>query len=229
MNTDGAKDKPNLLVNHHRMNKIIRHKLRNLCAGVKMAIDRIAEQTIEINPKISERCSIITSELDNLENFSVRMDLLFDSLPPPDCLSLFEIISLSRNFFIQRFPFCTLSINGNQDDIKFIHGSWLLTAIKELLINAGEANEIDGEVKLSWDFENEQSIRLENCGDSIPDEIPLNPPQPFFTLKSRHDGLGLAIADRICQEIDSELSIKPVPSNSVNVMLKLPIKEVIYG
>ena len=212
-----------------RMNRIIRHRLRNLCAGVKMAVDRIAEQTSDIDPKIGEKCTIISSELNNLEEFSVRMDLLFDPLPQPDRLSLFEIVSLSRNFFIREFPFCTLDINGSEENITFAHGSWFIIVLKELLRNAGEAAGAENDVKVSWHFAPTFSIAIENDGEEFPVDIPTEPPQPFYTLKSRHDGLGLAIANRICMVTGSELTIHADPGKPVIATIKFSSEEIVNG
>ena len=224
MNEESSCDISDLTLDRHRMNRIIRHRLRNLCAGVKMAVVRIAEQTSETHPQIGDRCSIIVSELDSLETFSSRMDLIFDPLPVPEPLTLTELISLLRAFFVQKFPFSTLLIEGEEGNSSCIHGSWGLVVLKELLTNAGEAAGFDHDVTLGWNLaEKTISITVKNSGEPIPSEIPVNPPQPFFTVKSRHDGLGLAIAERICRAMDSTLIINSELENLVSVTMELKV------
>ena len=188
MNTIERNDaNPDLDVN--RMNRIIRHKLRNLCAGIKMTIDRISDQTSQTFPQVGERCSIVTTELNKVEEFTDRMDLIFDPLPVFEQYSLHDLISVCQSNFVQNFPFSSLSLDGKVDEIRFIHGTWIMIALNELLNNAGESAGTNGSVDLIWRGNSDFEILLINSGESFPDQIPTEPPLPFFTTKSRHDGL----------------------------------------
>lgn len=223
--TDGANKYPEGNIDFRKMDRVLRHRLRNLCAGVKMTIDRIAETTSKTHPQIGSRCDIIKSELDNLLTFTDRMDMLFDNLPEAQRKSLFETVSELRSFFVKNFPLCSLELNGPQAAVVFRHGSWLISVLRELLLNAGTAAGSNGLVKFTWTEGPQVSFTVSNQGN-IPSEIPLSPPQPFNTRQSRHDGLGLAIAFRICKETDSELIIDNSKENSVTVNMKLPKEEI---
>lgn len=213
--------------NFQKMNRILRHRLRNLCAGIKMTVERIADMTRETHPQIPTRCDIINAELLNLQTFTERLDLLFDKLPQHSKKSLFEMISEIRASFAKNFPLCSLDFNGPELDIVFNHGSWIVTAISELLMNAGTAAGADGTVELAWSLADDGFVfAVINKGTITPD-IPLNPPQPFNTQQGRHDGIGLSIAFRICAELKASFSAENASDNIVIVKFKLPSEEFV--
>lgn len=216
-------DKPEDNIDIQKMNRILRHRLRNLSAGVKMTVDRIADVTARTHPQLRTRCQIINSELDNLETFTDRMDLLFDTLPEGHQLTLHEIISMVGEDFSKAFPFCTIDFEGDEIPVRFPNGSLLLTALKEVITNAGEGAASDGFVKITWNADKHFSLFIINPGE-IHAEIPIAPPQAFNTVKGRHDGIGLAIISRICKSLGIELLINNCEGN-VAVQLKIPPKE----
>lgn len=211
------------------MNRVLRHRLRNLCAGVKMTMDRIASVTKESHPELGGRCDIIKAEFDNLQAFTERMDLLFDALPSPESSSLFEVISEIRESFAKDFPFCSLDLAGPEINASLIHGKWISTALKELITNAGEAAGANGIVKFSWNQTADCPLefRIENNGNKIPEEIPAAPPKPFHTQKSRHDGIGMSLAFRIFCETGSEMTIDKDQESGAIVNIKLPKEELL--
>lgn len=211
-NDNGKTPYPDSSFDCHSMNRILRHRLRNLCAGVKMTIERIAATIGESHPRLVSRCDIIAGELDNLRDFTDRMDLLFDTLPPPQPKSLFELVTELRVNFPKSFPFANLSMSGPELMLNIRRGSWLLAALSELLNNAGEAAGDNGHVSLDWCFDNHTlAFKVSNNGTQFPANIPTSPPVPFTTDKSRHDGIGLAIAQRIANELNASLSITTSP------------------
>jgi len=214
-------------MNHYVMNRILRHRLRNLCAGVKMTVERISSMTASINPQIGSRCDIVISEMDNLRDFTDRMDMLFDALPASEPKTLFDLVVTARTFFAPKFPFGKLSFSGPEAMVTFAHGSWLIIVLQELLTNAGEAAGEGGEVTLAWAV-GAEGVRLEvsNTGETLAAEIPLTPPSPFMTTKSRHDGLGLAIVWRICVALGATLKFETALEGlGTRVVINLPLSE----
>lgn len=220
---------PSDILDLQQMNRIMRHRLRNLCAGVKMTVDRIADVTASTHPNLGGKCDIIKAELNNLQEFTERLDLLFDKLQAGEALDLFTILTGLRDFFASKFPFCSIELNGPEAEIVISRASLLVKALQELLLNAGEASGESKTVHLDWEFAEDKSVlifRITNHPEKgIPDEIPFNPPEPFNTLRSRHDGIGMAIAYRICKEINTELIIRSEPESGVIAELKIPAGE----
>jgi len=201
-----------------KMNRAMRHRLRNLCAGVKMTIERISDTLKDTHPNIVGRCAVINNEMNTLQLLTERMDLLFDTLPKPCPKTLFEILSNLRERFIKDYPLCNFGLEGEESGICFIKGSWIETILLELLQNAGEAAGADGRIVLAWHMAKDGifSFEITNDGAPIPPEIPLDPPQPFHTMRSRHDGIGLSIAYRICKEGNMELKLHGGGNNPVS-------------
>lgn len=220
---------PDSHLNTRTMNRVLRHRLRNLCAGVKMTMDRIIKVTGTTFPDMTARCDVVKAELDNLEEFTCRMDLLFDKLPAGEPKNLFEVVTEIRSTVSKKYPFCSIDLNGPEAEVVFQHGSLLLVALKEIALNAGEsANAVDnGSVAISWNHDDSGgfSFTIANSGSNIPQDIPIDPPEPFNTLRSRHDGLGMAIAYRICAILEGKLSVVNDEKDMVSVCLTIPKKE----
>ena len=190
------------------MNRLLRHRLRNLCAGVSMTVDRIALLTNDSHPDLSGRCDIVKLEMERLQILTDRMDLLYEVLPKSRRASLFELVTELRAWFIGVFPCCNLLLDGQEEEIVFTHGSNLLLVFKELLQNAGEAA-ADCNVFFAWEYlgENRTLFRIVNkIAEPIAEYIKLVPPVPFLTSKSRHDGLGLSVVWRLIHEAGYEVS-----------------------
>ena len=221
---------PKDIIDLKQMNRALRHRLRNLCAGVKMTIDRVADTTGKTNPQLADRCRIINTEMDSLQRFTERMDLLFDTLPQVHPKTLFELLSSLRESFVKSFPLCSLELDGPECDIVFPKGSLLFVSLNEILKNAGEAAGAEGKVQFSWDFEGESFLlKVVNGGASIPPDISLDPPQPFQSPKSRHDGLGLAIAFRICKEASFRLDLINGRGEGASAIIRIPPGEFLNG
>lgn len=203
-----------------QMNYILRHRFRNLCAGMKMSIQRIADQTAATHPDIGEISTVILSEMDKLQTFTERMDLVFDRLPRPRNMTLREVIDESKTRFAERHPACKLQLNGARGTMSVRHGNWLQLAAQELLDNAAEAAGTNGQVKMTWKFRPALEITVANAGAVIPEDIPTAPPRPFYTSRSRHDGLGLAIVRRLCKALKADLEFVHKPSKSVVVRIR---------
>ncbi|MBN2640109.1 MAG: sensor histidine kinase [Victivallales bacterium] len=217
-------------MDHYIMNRVLRHRLRNLCAGVKMTIERIAASTMQSNPQIGSRCDIVAAELDSLRDFTDRMDLLFDRLPSPEVKSLFMMITDMRMDFLKNYPFCNFEIKGAELNVSVRNGSLIQLALTELLQNAGDAAGENGNVCLSWSLKPDGGLcfGIVNDGAPMPENIPLDPPVPFNTEKSRHDGLGLAIAFRIAGETGTQLRFN-TDNNNTQIEFIIPEAEIING
>ena len=208
-----------------QMNRILRHKLRNHSAGMKMTISKIQDILEDVAPNMSDRCSLMIQELGGLEEFSFRMDCIFNELPEAQDMDFFTLLTESRSFFAQKFSYCDLKMSGPQSVLSLRYGNWLLIAVKELLANAGECVGDDCEVRFSWSVGDGLVLKFENSGEEIPENIPLDPPQAFFTNKGRHDGLGLAIVYRIVTMLGGKLNFMN-DENRIQVKIEVPLKEI---
>ncbi|MCM8535534.1 MAG: HAMP domain-containing histidine kinase [Lentisphaeraceae bacterium] len=209
-----------------QMNRIMRHKLRNHSAGLKMTLHRVQEVLEEVSSEMADRCSLMLNELEGLEHFTERMDLVFSDLPETESIMLFNLICDLRRKFATKFPLCNLVFEGKECAALFKNGNIIILALWELLANAGEAAGIDGEVTLKWELEDSVKFTVFNSGEEPPESIPLTPPMPFYTEKGRHDGLGLAIVDRICRSLGGKFQLSTESNEGVSAVVELPREEI---
>ncbi|OGV36107.1 MAG: hypothetical protein A2020_03330 [Lentisphaerae bacterium GWF2_45_14] len=229
INNSGKDKYPAYAMKLQVMNRVVRHRLRNLCAGVRMTVERIASVTEKTHPDIPNRCKIICTELDSLQIFTDRMDTLFDTLPTSVQKSLFELLAETRDCFARKNPLSSLDLSGPEENISIKNGSWFVIALGELLDNAAEASGPQGNVKMKWSLGKENQsfkIIIENTSEPIAPGIPINPPVPFHTERSRHDGLGMAIAYRICSETNSGMVVENSP-DKVKIIINFAKEEII--
>jgi len=217
-------------VDLQQLNRVLRHKLRNLCAGVKMTVGRIAVQTAETMPTVAQRCKVVESEFDQLQAFTERMDLLFDRLPAAKELPLFALLTSLRDDFAKKFPLCQLDLEGPELAVNLKGGSLAKLALAELLANAAEAAGQSGHARLAWgqDAGGGLVFGVENTGAAIADSIPTNPPMPFFTTRGRHDGLGLAIVARVAAARGGRFEVVSNQENHVAVAFALPPEDIAH-
>ena len=88
--------------------------------------------------------------------------------------------------------------------------SHLKQIIWNLLLNAAEAIEKDGNITIRAfrDRKNDVRIEVEDDGCGIPDEAVASIFDPFFTTKSEGTGLGLSIVHRILEAYESQLEVQ---------------------
>lgn len=215
-------------VDLRQLNRVLRHKLRNLCAGVKMTVGRIAVQTAETLPSVAQRCKVVENEFDQLQAFTERMDLLFDHLPAVTEMPLFTLLTSLRDEFAKKFPLCQLDLEGPELAVKLKRGSLAKLCLAELLSNAGEAAGSGGHARLNWSQNDAGGLDfgVENTGAAIDATIPIQPPMPFFTTRGRHDGLGLAIAARAAAACDGRFEIVSNQENHVAAVFALPPEDI---
>jgi phosphoglycerate-specific signal transduction histidine kinase len=82
--------------------------------------------------------------------------------------------------------------------------SW---ALLEVVVNAGEASGRGHPVQVAWRRGDTLELAVLNVGKGWDPQIPRDPPVPFYTTKGKHEGLGLAIAGRLCLAMGGTLTL----------------------
>ncbi len=211
------------------LNRVLRHRLRNLCCGMKMALERVSDQTGESFPSIRDNCVVMGSELDNLLTFTQRMDLLFETLPAPIPMTFFQLLTQCRLDLNERTPICKLRMAIPDLEIKILPVSLVRIALDELLKNAAEGATND-KISLKWEHGKGLKFSVENTSLSISDHLVTIPPRPFVSHRGRHDGLGLAIIQRIADAIGGSFKFKQnADTGKVTTSLRIPVRHLKEG
>jgi signal transduction histidine kinase len=198
---------PRDVLDTHEMNRTLRHRLRNHCAGMKFTVDALAEDAGGLHPEVEPKCVMMADELSRLLRFTERMDLLFDQLPAPEPSTIRTVLADSVEGFGRQFPWCDVQVEGPDSDRDLERGSWFSIAWRELMVNAGEAAGRNGEVRVLWQVEPVFAATVIDVGSPWPERIPRSPPVPFFTTRGQHDGIGLAIAYRFARAAGLDLEV----------------------
>ena len=179
-----------------------------------MALSHLSQACPQDDSLSQDYISALFSELDNLQEFSWRMDLLIDPLSEPKSMTLAGIVHELFREMNRQFPYHQLELERPADDITQIlqisNGNWLLTVLKELLRNAAEALPRHSSVQASMTLETDQSLAIcvINKLETSRKPIPLDPPEAFRSTRGGHDGIGLAIVSRICHQAKAPLSFQ---------------------
>ncbi|TWI68154.1 two-component system sensor histidine kinase PilS (NtrC family) [Desulfobotulus alkaliphilus] len=93
-----------------------------------------------------------------------------------------------------------------------------------LLLNAVESMEGEGEVQVTLDMEKEKNVRIaiKDTGCGIPESDLASIFAPFYTTKPRGTGLGLSIAVRILEAMGGRLDVKSRPGEGSTFILRMP-------
>jgi two-component system NtrC family sensor kinase len=96
-----------------------------------------------------------------------------------------------------------------------------------LLVNAIEAMPQGGTVRLETRFDPEGSqavFRVRDTGPGIPADVMTRIFEPFFTTKEdqQRTGLGLAVAQSICEQHGGEIEVRSEPGEGTEFTVRLP-------
>jgi two-component system, NtrC family, sensor histidine kinase HydH len=96
-----------------------------------------------------------------------------------------------------------------------------------LCLNAIEAMDMGGVLRISLSFQDEQTIRITvaDTGIGIPKEDLHRVFDPYFTTRSSGTGLGLAIVHKIVEAHGGEVHLESEPGKGTTATILLPINK----
>jgi len=189
------------LVRLGKMATVVAHEVKNPLAGISGAVQVFSRRLPQDSPdqailqEIQERITGLNQIVE---------DMLLFARPRPPRLQPVPILSLVRSSLksLRQDP-------GNARLVFLIEGKermvsadpmLLRPALSNLLINASQAVDGKGRIRVSVEGDGEDCIlRIHDDGPGIPVDLRDKVFEPFFTTKSRGTGLGLAIARRILE------------------------------
>lgn len=199
------------VIDLQRMNRVLRHRLRNLCAGLKLTTESIRHASGG-DRGLEQKCLMMLEEIAAVHRMTDRMDWLFDVLPPPLRGTWRELVEGAAAEFCARHPLSTLNLDGPGEEHELEAGNWLGMVLSELLANAGEAAGKAGDVSLMWSFEGGLCFTVVNAGSLWPESVVIDPPSPFVTTRGQHLGIGLCIVHRVCLALGLSMDVSmPAP------------------
>ncbi len=98
--------------------------------------------------------------------------------------------------------------------------------IVNMLINAMEAIERDGEIQVETSYDKRRRnivLRIKDTGRGIPEDIRLKLFDPFYTTKDTGTGLGLSISHGIVERHDGTISVESQVGRGTTFTITLPV------
>ena len=205
----------------------IAHDFNNLLTimsgGIELALldtpdDAPQREDLEMAAQATERCSGLVGQL-----------LAFSRQQPT------ELHPLDLNAFVKNAqPILRQAVQGQREfDVALADAPVLVRAdpgqltqvLLNLCINARDATETDGHVRLTVAGDGERaSLAVADDGCGMPPEVRERILEPFFTTKTRGEGtgLGMPVVDGIVGEHGGHLEIDSAPGEGTTVRVVLP-------
>jgi two-component system, LuxR family, sensor kinase FixL len=206
------------------MAAVIAHEVKNPLAAVRGAVQVIGSR---ISTQTNDGAIIkeIIARLDALND--LIQDLLVFARPPAPKLAVVDLHSLVESIatLLKRDPaFQSLEIRISGHAAAAHADPNLVTiAIQNLLINAAQAQQGRGEVRVTLASAGPSSrIEIADSGPGIPEEIRAALFRPFKTTKARGTGLGMATAKRLIESQGGHIEVQCPPSGGTVVTLLVP-------
>jgi PAS domain S-box-containing protein len=206
------------------------HELRNPLGAIRGLAQLLGEE-----PTLPERCKeyvrVIIKECERLD--SLVREVQEFAQPSSDPETEVDVNEIVRQALVlvkcnkghprrEGVKFCELfeplpKIRGN--------GQRLLQAVMNIVVNAIEATEPGGEIRIRTRLRRSKSlsilIEIENTGPTLDEQVLRKVFEPFYTTKDTGTGLGLAIAQQIVANHSGSLSIENIVGG-VRVTIELP-------
>ncbi len=206
------------------MAAVVAHEVRNPLAGLRGALQILA-QRLGGEPEHA----VIGEMIKRLDGLNERVtDLLRYAKPRTPQLTRVPLAALveATAATLRRDPaMAGVEVVISGTDVP-AHGDveMLREALLNLLMNAGQAIDGHGVVRVAIEGGAEAVVRVSDQGPGIPADLQDKIFEPFFTTKRAGTGLGLSIVRRLVELQYGSVSIESRPGEGTTVLVKLPIE-----
>jgi signal transduction histidine kinase len=210
-----------------RMNRVMRHRLRNVASGIKGAVTYLGETLDDrLSKDEKDYFPLIVKECDALSELTGRLNLLFDDVPAGGSLLVGDLVAHVAKGLGERFPAGRLEaeVPAEAAGQRVAGGQALAVALLEVVVNAVEASP-EGEASMSVSVENGAvrfSVSNQGLDESVEDLEGLF--EAFHTSRARHLGIGLGIARKVVEGMGGGISMTR-EGCCCTVDLEVPLEE----
>jgi len=210
------------------------HEIRNPLCSIR-SVAQMLKEKFEKDSKESKYSSLIVAETDRLNRLiSLILDFSHPDKSPLELCDLNELLSktllLSKsNIKSKNISQVKVKENYSPDKLQCpLQKEKMTQAFLNILINAWEAVDEDGEIEISTSaIEDEQKailVSISNTGSEIPEEDIDKIFDPFYTTKERGTGLGLTISSQIINVNGGTIDVQS-NGGKTTFTIKLPIAQ----
>jgi PAS domain S-box-containing protein len=216
------------------------HEIKNPLAGIQGAVDILIRRRDKNDPE-REALEGMRHEVERIDS-TVRalLDRARPRLVSVRASSLTDIVGRAVN--LARSQLTNTATCGRRVNIEFepsadpitipIDPAQIEDAVLNLIINAIEAADGDGQVKIriarsendrAEEFEDEAIVEVSDNGRGISEEDLTRIFNPFFTTRPGGTGLGLPAVRRIARAHGGRVEVKSSPGKGSTFTVRLPI------
>lgn len=216
-----------------RMNRVLRHQLRNFASGVKNAVALLeCELKGRLPPESEEYFPLIKDECMHLFGLTERLGLLFD----PDCparvaaraesgpVAVGELLENVLAEARREFPTAEVCVESGVLALsaRAPGGGALPLALREIVRNALETSRTP-RVAIDCDLrDGELRLTVRDNGPGLGAVAPAVIFEPFYTTRSKHVGIGLCIAAEVLAGKGGTVSAEAAPGGGLMVTVRIP-------
>src|SRR5436190_2721104 len=201
------------LAANERFVRILAHEIRNPLNNISLSIEHLQLQDEDIEKKadflgIIQRNSLrINQIITELLNLTKPLELIFEKYSLQEIMDesiaiASDRINLQKISVEKKYPGFPLEISADKPK--------LIIAFTNILINAIEAMKInEGKLSVSMTAnEDVYTVSIKDNGNGIPQEYLSKLFEPFFTMKKKGIGLGLAASYSIIQSHKAKVQVE---------------------
>lgn len=199
-----------------RMQRILRHRLLNIVSGVKSATSMLASQLDErLNPREREYFPLILQECDQVSVVVNRMEELFAPLPAQSPAALADALPPIMEKLRIQYPMAEIGLDLSvTDGGKTICSDVLERALVEMVGNAVEITRRPVRVRVNDSGSDAYAIDVMDQGDVVEEEVREMAFEPFYTGRTRHIGIGLALVKRRVEGCGGQVLFESGPAGN---------------
>jgi PAS domain S-box-containing protein len=212
------------LAANERFVRILAHEIRNPLNNISLSIEHLQLQDKDIERKadflgiIQRNSHRINQIITELLNLTKPLELVFEKY------SLQEIMDESIAIASDRIRLQKISVEKKYPDYPLeisADKSKLVIAFTNILINAIEAMKInEGKLFVSMtENEDTYTVSIKDNGSGIPQEYLSKLFEPFFTMKKKGIGLGLAAFYSIIQSHKAKIQVESMVDKGTNFII----------
>lgn len=208
------------------LSRILAHEIKNPLTPIRLSIQRLEEKYYSEDPKFKdifpESVSIITQEIDNLQNLAKSFSEFAKPLVPE-----FEVFCVNEliSEIIKPYKHTSNIIFTPKEDCEIrFDKTHFYQVFTNLLQNAIDASEESEKITISLDTVHNKislSISDEGCGISTQNLDKIF--EPYFTKKKKGTGLGLALVKKLVEVNEAEIKVSSRENEGTTFELLFPI------
>jgi signal transduction histidine kinase len=198
----------------------VAHEMRNPLTPIRLAIAQLAGSA---GAEHRDTIEVLIAESDRLEQLA-REFTEFGRLPegPPAPVDFTELLAELARTTLPRNMRARLDLNP-ATPVLLGHYDPLRRAFSNILRNAAEACDGEGEVEIIAAPDNGGGVRIEirDHGPGVPEGIADRVFDPYFTAKAGGTGLGLALVKQTIEMHGGSISLTETPGGGATFLVRM--------